>query len=54
MKVLIWIGCIFAAAILNTLLGYAAGFRAGYLIVYLAVGFTAKKLCEKWDEKHNK
>ena len=51
MKVLIWIGCIFVATILNTLLGYATGIKAGYLVFYLVVYFVAKKLCEKWDER---
>lgn len=38
------------ATILNTLLGYATGVKAGYLVFYLAVYFVAKKLCNKWDE----
>lgn len=50
MKVLIWIGCFFVATILNTLLGYATGIKAGYLVFYFAVYFVAKKLCNKWDE----
>ena len=50
MKVLIWIGCFLVATILNTLLGYATGFKAGYLVFYFAVCFVAKKLCNKWDE----
>lgn len=51
MKILIWFGCLLAATLLNTLLGAATGFQAGYLIVYLAVAFVAKKLCAKWDER---
>ncbi len=51
MKVLIWIGCFFVATILNTLLGYATGIKAGFLIFYLVVYFVAKKLCNKWDER---
>ena len=50
MKVLIWIGCFFVATILNTLLGYATGLKAGYLVFYFAVYFVAKKLGNKWDE----
>lgn len=51
MKALIWFGCLLAATIVNTLLGQATGFQAGYLIVYLVVAFAAKKLCAKWDER---
>ena len=50
-KILIWVGCILVAAILNTLLGYATGFKVGYLIFYAAVYFVANKLCQKWDER---
>ncbi len=49
-KALIWIACILVATILNTLLGYATGVKAGYLVFYFAVYFVAKKLCDKWDE----
>jgi len=35
----------------NTLLGYATGFKVGYLIFYAAVYFVANKLCQKWDER---
>ncbi len=51
MKVLIWIGCFLVASILNTILGYATGIKAGYLVFYFAVYFVAKKLCNKWDER---
>ena len=54
MKVLIWIGCVFVATILNTLLGYATGIKVGYVIFYFAVYFVAKKLCEKWDQYKEK
>lgn len=37
MKVLIWVGCFIVASILNTILGYASGIKAGYLVFYLAV-----------------
>ena len=50
MKVLIWLGCFFVATILNAVLGYATGFKAGYLIFYFVVYFSAKSLCNKWDE----
>ena len=51
MKVLIWIGCFLVASILNTILGYATGIKAGYLVFYFFVYFVAKKLCNKWDER---
>ena len=51
MKVLIWFGCIFVATILNTLLGYVTGIKAGYLVMYFGVYFVARKLCQKWDER---
>lgn len=50
MKVLIWVGCFIVASILNTILGYMSGIKAGYLVFYLAVFFVARKLCSKWDE----
>ncbi len=50
MKVLIWIGCLFVATILNTLLGYTTGIKAGYLVFYFAVYFVAEKICNKWDK----
>lgn len=50
MKVLIWIGCIFVASILNAILGEITGFKIGYLLFYLGVSFLARKLCQKWDE----
>lgn len=49
MKVLIWGLTLFVASLLNVLLGYAFGFRAGYILVYLVVWFVAKKLCKMWD-----
>ena len=49
MKILIWIGCIFVATILNTILGYSTGIKAGYVVFYFAVYFVAKRLCQKWD-----
>jgi len=54
-KVLIWFLTILVATILNALLGYATGIKAGYLVFYIAVYFVAKKLCQMWDErKQNK
>lgn len=50
MKVFIWIGCIFVATLLNTLLGDIIGIKAGYMVFYFVVCFVAKKLCDKWDE----
>lgn len=52
MKVLIWFLTILVATILNALLGYATGIKAGYLVFYIAVYFVAKKLCQKWDERN--
>ncbi|HHX37841.1 MAG TPA: zinc ribbon domain-containing protein [Clostridiaceae bacterium] len=50
MKVLIWFLTILVATILNTLLGYATGFKAGYFVFYIAVFFVARKLCNLWDK----
>lgn len=50
MKVLIWIGCILIATVLNFILGYATGIKAGYFVFYAVVFFVANKLCRKWDE----
>ena len=50
MKFLIWFGCFLTASILNIILGYAIGIKAGYLVIYFAVFFVSKKLCAKWDE----
>ena len=54
MKVLIWIGTLFVATLLNVLLGEAIGFRAGGLLLYDVVYFVAKKLCDMWDASHPK
>ncbi len=50
MKVLIWIGCLFGITIINSLIGMVVGFNAGYFVLYLLIGFVARKLCEKWDD----
>lgn len=50
MKVLIWISTFFVGTIINTLIGYVIGIRAGAVLLYIAEYFVAKKLCEKWDE----
>ena len=50
MKFLIWFATIFIATILNGILGYVIGFKAGYFIFYLAVYFVATRLCKSWDE----
>ena len=50
MKVLIWILTFFFGTILNTLLGYAIGIRAGAALLYIGEYYLARKLCEKWDE----
>ena len=51
MKVLIWILTFFVGTLLNTLLGYATGIKAGAVLLYIAEFFVARKLCEKWDER---
>ena len=50
MKIFIQIGCFLVAIVLNTILGYITGVKAGYLVFYLVVFFVARKLCQKWDE----
>lgn len=52
MKVLIWILTFFIGTVINTLIGYATGVRAGGVLLYIVEYFIAKKLCEKWDESH--
>ena len=54
MKVLIWIGTIFAVVLANTLLGALIGIQAGYLIVFLAIYVLASYLCKKWENSHGK
>ena len=49
MKVIIWVSSFFVITVLNVILGYATGFRAGFLVVYLLWFFFAKTLCRKWD-----
>jgi hypothetical protein len=50
MKVLIWISTFFVGTLINTLIGYAIGIRAGAILLYIVEYYIAKKLCEKWDE----
>lgn len=50
MKVLIWFSTILVATVLNGLLGYITGIKAGYIVFYIAVYFVAKRLCKAWDE----
>lgn len=52
MKVLIWILTFFIGTVINTLIGYATGIRAGGVLLYIVEYFIAKKLCESWDENH--
>lgn len=49
MKVLIWFLTFLAISTVNVLLGYATGFTAGFLIIYLLWFHISKKLCQKWD-----
>lgn len=51
MKILIWIGTLFAVCLLNELLGAAVGFKAGYVVVAILVTAIAKALCKNLDEK---
>lgn len=53
MKVLIWIMTFVIGSILNTLLGYAIGIKAGAVLLYIVEFYIAKKLCEKWDQHKN-
>lgn len=50
MKVLIWISTFLVGTLINTLIGYAIGIRAGAVLLYIVEYYVAKKLCEKWDE----
>lgn len=54
MKILIWFLTILVAGILNFLLIYTTGFKAGF-ILWIGIFFVAKKLCNMWTEhKQNK
>ena len=51
MKVLIWIGCVFAIAIVQTFF-IMNGVRLGAIpmvLLFLAGTKSAKALCKKWD-----
>jgi len=50
MKIIIWIAVIYAGTVLNLLLGYITGIRAGALVLYFVEAWAARKLCQKWDE----
>lgn len=47
MKVLIWVLCIVGFTVANELLGMLAGFKLGYLLLYLLCAGVAKVLCDK-------
>lgn len=51
MKVLIWIGCLFAKGIVVTLLGYAGIILGGLptVLLFVATCWLADTLCRKWD-----
>lgn len=49
MKALIWILSFFVITFLNLLLGYAAGFRMGSILLCVVWYLTARALCNKWD-----
>ena len=50
MKVLIWLGCIFVATLLNLMLGYVTGYMIARGLALCITFFIAHKLCKKWDE----
>lgn len=53
MKVLIWIGCFFANALLTTLIN-GSGVSLGGIPTAILFGVTlwlARTLCKKWDER---
>ena len=52
MHALIWILTFVIGTVLNVLLGYAIGVRAGAVLLYIVEYYIAKNLCKKWDEKH--
>ena len=55
MKVLIWILCIFAGAVLLTLIR-SAGVELGAIpmvVLYALIFWVANTLCKKWDENHS-
>ena len=51
MEILIWVLTIVIGTILNTLLGYAIGIKAGAFLLYLVEFYIAKQLCKKWNER---
>ncbi len=50
-KVLIYILVFFFGTLINNIIGYLVGFRAGALLLYIIDYFIAKKLCQIYDEK---
>ena len=50
MKVLIWVLTLFFGALINNMIGEATGIKAGALVLFIAEGYLARKLCEKWDD----
>ena len=50
MKAFIWISTFFVFSFLNLILGYAAGFRVGYLLFYLIWFYCARAMCKAWDK----
>ncbi len=54
MKIVIWIGCIFAAALIQTAIA-GSGMMLGAIptaLLFLGAMAAARALCRKWDEKH--
>lgn len=55
MKILIWIGCIFVASVVQVLLGYAGiGGAIPAVLVYGAMFWSAKALCKKYSESQQR
>ena len=53
MKAVIWILVFLVGTVVNTIIGYAIGIRAGAILLYAVEYYIAKKLCEKWDKHKN-
>ena len=52
MKILIWLGCILVASILQTFLQMKVGVDSP-LLIFLGMMAMARHFCKKWDERHS-
>lgn len=52
MKVLIWVLTIIIGTAINVLIGEVTGVRLGAFLLYIVEAAIARKLCQRWDEKH--